>query len=627
MRKFREILSVGTMLPTLLLSNPGYSAPVGLDSAPPAARDALRLAQAEPVTEEELKRRQQRPADAPKVHPPQAPAAPQAPVAPRAQPPAPQQHVAPPAPREAAPPAPQQHVAPPAPQQHVAPPVPREVAPPAPPQHVAPPAPREVAPPAPQPHVAPPAAPQHVAPPAPQPQQRVTPPVSEPRVAPPAAPQHVTPPAPQPQAVPLQAPSRVAPPAAVAPSTAPIAPQPAAPAPMAPQGAPVPMAPQGTPSPMAPQGAGGAIHHRPDAGAPGQQPMPAPAAQPQPGAVQPPQPNGGPRPQAPSGDNRSGISPLGAAAVGAAVGVVGGMILGGQPALGLGDVQSHRRETREGDTMIYSEPGRVIVRDGDGLRLRHDETERFRELGSDVRTDRRGDEIFQVYDRPDGVRIITVTDPDGRLIRRIRRTPDGREVVLIDNGGERRVGRWGEERVIVDAPVYSGPRDAYVVDAGRVDERVIYDTLEAPPVAPLTRRYTLDEVRYNQNLRSYMRSVDVDTLTFATGSWAVEPAQYDRLATIAAGIQRALQRNPDEVFLVEGHTDAVGSDVDNLSLSDRRAQSVAAILTREFRVPAENLVTQGYGEQFLKVQTDGPSQENRRVTVRRITPLINNAGR
>jgi outer membrane protein OmpA-like peptidoglycan-associated protein len=76
------------------------------------------------------------------------------------------------------------------------------------------------------------------------------------------------------------------------------------------------------------------------------------------------------------------------------------------------------------------------------------------------------------------------------------------------------------------------------------------------------------------------------------------------------------------VFLIEGHTDAVGSDVDNLSLSDRRAESVAIALSQQFGVPAENLTTQGYGEQYLKVPTDGPSAENRRVTVRNITPLL-----
>ena len=61
---------------------------------------------------------------------------------------------------------------------------------------------------------------------------------------------------------------------------------------------------------------------------------------------------------------------------------------------------------------------------------------------------------------------------------------------------------------------------------------------------------------------------------------------------------------------------------DNLSLSDRRAEAVAEILTTNFNIPPENLVTQGYGEQHLRVQTDGPSRENRRVQVRNITGLM-----
>ena len=59
-----------------------------------------------------------------------------------------------------------------------------------------------------------------------------------------------------------------------------------------------------------------------------------------------------------------------------------------------------------------------------------------------------------------------------------------------------------------------------------------------------------------------------------------------------------------------------------LSLSDRRAESAATLLTQQFGVPAENLTSQGYGEQYLKVPTDGPERRNRRVTVRNITPLL-----
>ena len=119
-----------------------------------------------------------------------------------------------------------------------------------------------------------------------------------------------------------------------------------------------------------------------------------------------------------------------------------------------------------------------------------------------------------------------------------------------------------------------------------------------------------------------MSRVDIDTINFETGSWAITPDQVDRLAVIAQAIKQAIGRTPAEVFLVEGHTDAVGSDDDNLSLSDRRAETVAITLTQRFGVPAENLTTQGYGEQYLKVPTQAAERQNRRVTLRRITPLL-----
>ena len=177
-----------------------------------------------------------------------------------------------------------------------------------------------------------------------------------------------------------------------------------------------------------------------------------------------------------------------------------------------------------------------------------------------------------------------------------------------------------QDIVVLPPPAY--PRDRYIVDADRADEEVVYDALIAPPIAALPRRYTLDEVRYSPDLRNHMRSVDIDTITFETGAFEVSGDQINRLAGIAAALKKAIAANPNEVYLVEGHTDAVGSDVDNLSLSDRRAQAVAEVLTRNFAIPPENLTTQGYGRQYLKEQTQGPSRINRRVTLRRITPLL-----
>lgn len=319
----------------------------------------------------------------------------------------------------------------------------------------------------------------------------------------------------------------------------------------------------------------------------------------------------------------SRISPAGALAIGGAAGLVGGFLVGRATRdNGIDDIRRERREQSRDGVMVIQEPGRTIVRDGDGYFMRHDETERFRDLGGNFRSERRGGELYSVYDRPGGVQIITVTDEYGQLRRRVRRYPDGREVVLIENyyGGQQR--SFDEQVVDLPPPRLEIPQERYIVDTGVADERTIYETLSAPPVARLPRRYTLDEVRYSPAVRAYTRSVDINTINFDTGSWAVSPNQVQQLASVAQAINQAVQRNPGEVFLIEGHTDAVGSDVDNLSLSDRRAQSVATILSRDFNVPPENLTSQGYGSQYPKVQTQGASRENRRVTVRRITDLL-----
>jgi outer membrane protein OmpA-like peptidoglycan-associated protein len=166
------------------------------------------------------------------------------------------------------------------------------------------------------------------------------------------------------------------------------------------------------------------------------------------------------------------------------------------------------------------------------------------------------------------------------------------------------------------------PYDRYIVDYDDAPPELVYDTLLAPPVDRIDRRYSLDEIRYSPNVRMLMPSIDVNSINFELGSWEIPPDQAAKLQAIADGLNRAIERNPREVFLIEGHTDATGNDTDNLSLSDRRAEAAAELLTQQFNVPAENLTSQGYGSQYLKEQTDGPSRINRRVTVRRITPLL-----
>jgi OOP family OmpA-OmpF porin len=287
------------------------------------------------------------------------------------------------------------------------------------------------------------------------------------------------------------------------------------------------------------------------------------------------------------------------------------------------DFRAERRETQEGGRTVFTEPGRIIVRDPGGQSfVRHNEEDRFRFGARDIQTQQVGGETRTIVIRPDGSQIITVSGRDGQMLRRIRRDEQGREIVIIDNS-YRDPSAVGGFYVDLPPPVIRIPYNRYIVEAEDAPPELIYDTMEAPPVDRIERRYSLDEIRYSPSVRQLMPSIDLNSINFETGSWTIPPDQAAKLQSIADGLNRAITRNPREVFLIEGHTDAVGNDVDNLSLSDRRAESAAELLTQQFQVPAENLTSQGYGAQYLKEQTSGPSRINRRVTIRRITPLLN----
>ena len=294
----------------------------------------------------------------------------------------------------------------------------------------------------------------------------------------------------------------------------------------------------------------------------------------------------------------------------------------------LREITSQRREMVDaGGHKYIQEPGnRTIFSVNNQTYIRHDESVNFRLYGGNAQTQRgpNGNMVSNIY-RPDGSRIEVEVDAFGRPMRRVRYLPDGRRFVLFENRaiaagiGLAALGAF----VVALPPAHVDiPRGQYIVDASGASEDDIYGALQAPPVEPLDRSYTLDEVLASVSLRERMRSISIDTIHFEFGSAEVGPEQAVMLESVAAAIRDAANVNPGEVFLIEGHTDAVGSDQDNLSLSDRRAQAIADALSQQFGVPRENLVTQGYGKQFLLIPTDGPERRNRRVVVRRISPLL-----
>lgn len=300
----------------------------------------------------------------------------------------------------------------------------------------------------------------------------------------------------------------------------------------------------------------------------------------------------------------------------------------------LGDIKRARRKRREaGGRVIIEEPdNRRIIRKGKRVIIENDDSERLRGAERDVKVKRgpRG-RTRTVITRPNGVQIITVRNRDGDVIRRIKRLRNGRKIVLFNNEPRRRRHTNRSRRddyngfgFFIDLPDLrvTAPRSEYYVYADEADEGEIEDILTAEPLEEFEEEYTLEEIRYSPDIRARLRRLNVNTVNFDFGSWEIREDQYDKLEVVARVIKRIVERKEDEIFLLAGHTDAVGSDEDNLSLSDRRAETVARILTDEFDVPPENLVTQGYGESDLLVDTQSAKAANRRVEFMRITPAL-----
>lgn len=151
----------------------------------------------------------------------------------------------------------------------------------------------------------------------------------------------------------------------------------------------------------------------------------------------------------------------------------------------------------------------------------------------------------------------------------------------------------------------------------------IYKKLAAPSSA--TRRtgkaVGLRELKRNRKLRRSLPTVQINSINFAFGSDSIPPSQRWKVRNIADALLRFRGRG-GERFLIEGHTDAVGSFANNQNLSERRAASLRRALVQWFGVPRRMLVTVGYGEEFLLVPTQRAEWRNRRVTLRRATGVL-----
>jgi len=101
-------------------------------------------------------------------------------------------------------------------------------------------------------------------------------------------------------------------------------------------------------------------------------------------------------------------------------------------------------------------------------------------------------------------------------------------------------------------------------------------------------------------------------LLFDVDSYTLKEATKENLINLSQTLNKYENTN----VLVEGHTDATGSDSYNQKLSEQRAQSVTSFLLAQ-GVASSRLTTMGYGESqpIADNSTAAGRQQNRRVEV------------
>ncbi len=269
-----------------------------------------------------------------------------------------------------------------------------------------------------------------------------------------------------------------------------------------------------------------------------------------------------------------------------------------------------------GDEVVSNSGDRVVVKSDDGYTIYKDDDALLRQPGTTVRTETFSDGSTRtILSRPDGSQVVTIRDAHGRVLRRARVLPDGTQIQLFDD-----LVQVAPVTVSTLSPNRPRPQSISVAEADRAALRA---AMRRELAYDPGRTFSLRQIREIAEVRELVPGIDLDTITFASGSAAIPPEQARSLVRLGILIEEFLAENPREVFLIEGHTDATGSDALNLALSDRRAESVALALTEFFAIEPENLVVQGYGERFLKIDTQAAEPANRRATIRRITPLLN----
>ena len=126
------------------------------------------------------------------------------------------------------------------------------------------------------------------------------------------------------------------------------------------------------------------------------------------------------------------------------------------------------------------------------------------------------------------------------------------------------------------------------------------------------RSLSLDDREHMAEIAPKRPKVDLD-INFEYNSASLSPKAEPQLRDLGKALSSA--ELAGAVMMLGGHTDAKGGDDYNQHLSERRTETVKRFLVQNYRIPAENLISAGYGKKMLKNTADPLAAENRRVEI------------
>jgi outer membrane protein OmpA-like peptidoglycan-associated protein len=129
----------------------------------------------------------------------------------------------------------------------------------------------------------------------------------------------------------------------------------------------------------------------------------------------------------------------------------------------------------------------------------------------------------------------------------------------------------------------------------------------------LTRSLTLAKGGYVVASSQSKPAIDLHEVYFEFNSAAITTEAEPQLRELGAALSDP--RLKGSIISIGGHTDAVGGDAFNQTLSERRAATIKWYLVDTFKLPPANLHSVGYGKRRPKNKADTFAPENRRVEI------------